>query len=99
MTTRRHLTGPAPMGKQQASRKAKIGSRARVILGSCLYLLVGSLALKGQGGPPCYTNDPGTPGNRQWEINLGYMPFLYADSSTTHSPDIDINYGLGDRIN
>ena len=31
-----------------------------------------------QGGPPYYTNDPGTPGNLNWEINLGYMPFYYS---------------------
>jgi hypothetical protein len=53
---------------------------------------------RAQGGPPYYTNDPGTPGNRNWEINLGYMPFLYNASSTTHMPDVDINYGVGDRI-
>jgi len=31
---------------------------------------------KPPGGPPYYTNDPGTPGNLNWEINLGYMPDL-----------------------
>jgi hypothetical protein len=51
-----------------------------------------------QGGPPFYTNDPGTPGNHNWEINLGYMPFLYSNQSVSHIPDIDINYGVGDRI-
>jgi hypothetical protein len=51
-----------------------------------------------QGGPPYYTNDPGTPGNLQWEINLGYMPFLYPNESIAHTPDVDINFGLGDRI-
>jgi hypothetical protein len=51
-----------------------------------------------QGGPPYYTNDPGTPGNHNWEINLGYMPFLYSNNSIAHTPDVDINYGLGDRI-
>ncbi len=51
-----------------------------------------------QGGPPYYTNDPGTPGNLQWEINLGYEPFLYPNQSITHTPDVDINFGLGDRI-
>ena len=51
-----------------------------------------------QGGPPYYTNDPGTPGNHNWEINLGYMPFLYTNQSLIHTPDVDINYGLGDRI-
>jgi len=57
-----------------------------------------SSPLCAQGGPPYFTNDPGTPGNRNWEINLGYMPFLYSGQSTVHTPDIDINYGLGDRI-
>jgi hypothetical protein len=52
----------------------------------------------GQGGPPYYTNDPGTPGPNQWEINLGYMPFLYNGNSISHIPDVDINYGVGERI-
>jgi hypothetical protein len=52
----------------------------------------------GQGGPPYYTNDPGTPGNHNWEINLGYMPFLYSGQSVSHTPDVDINFGLGERI-
>jgi hypothetical protein len=76
------------------------------VLGTChaaaLTVAVVSLLApahaRAQGGPPYYTNDPGTPGNRNWEINLGYMPFLYQGTSTTHTPDVDINYGLGDRI-
>jgi hypothetical protein len=51
-----------------------------------------------QGGPPFYTNDPGTPGNLNWEINLGYMPFLYSGQSVSHTPDVDLNFGIGDRI-
>lgn len=51
-----------------------------------------------QGGPPYYTNDPGTPGHLNWEINLGYMPFLYSNQSVSHTPDVDINFGVGDRI-
>src|SRR5271155_4369964 len=51
-----------------------------------------------QGGPPYYTNDPGTPGNMNWEINLGYMPFFYSNSSVSHTPDVDINFGIGHRI-
>lgn len=68
-----------------------------------LILLFGFLACAaefsfGQGGPPFYTNDPGTPGNLNWEINIGYMPFLYGNQSVSHVPDVDINFGLGDRI-
>jgi len=61
-------------------------------------LVVGSGRVLAQGGPPYYTNDPGTPGNRNWEINFGYMPFLYRGQSLVHTPDVDINFGLGDRI-
>jgi hypothetical protein len=51
-----------------------------------------------QGGPPYYTNDPGTPGQLNWEINFGYMPFFYSNQSISHTPDVDINFGVGDRI-
>src|SRR6202167_5810361 len=51
-----------------------------------------------QGGPPYYTNDPGTPGHLNWEINLGYMPFFYSNQSVSHTPDVDINFGVGERI-
>jgi hypothetical protein len=51
-----------------------------------------------QGGPPYYTNDPGTPGHLNWEINLGYMPFYYSNRSVSHTPDLDINFGVGDRV-
>jgi hypothetical protein len=61
-------------------------------------LLVGSSAAIAQGGPPYYTNDPGTPGNMNWEINFGYMPFFYRGQSVSHTPDVDINLGVGDRI-
>jgi hypothetical protein len=61
-------------------------------------LVLGSNKALAQGGPPYYTNDPATPGNKNWEINLGYMPFLYSGRSISHTPDLDINFGLGDRI-
>ena len=63
-----------------------------------LVLLLAAASAFAQGGPPFYTNDPGTPGNLNWEINLGYMPFFYSNQSVSHVPDVDINFGLGDRI-
>jgi hypothetical protein len=51
-----------------------------------------------QGGPPYYTNDPGTPGHLNWEINLAYMPSFYSNQSVSNTPDLDINFGVGDRI-
>jgi len=71
---------------------------ARYSIALFWFLLFVGPSVWAQGGPPYYTNDPGTPGNLQWEINLGYMPFLYSSESITHTPDVDINFGVGDRI-
>ncbi len=60
-------------------------------------LFCGTLA-RAQGGPPYYTNDPGTPGHLNWEINLAYMPSFYSNQSVSNIPDLDINFGVGDRI-
>jgi hypothetical protein len=51
-----------------------------------------------QGGPPFRTDDPETPGNQQWEINLGWIGARNPASGAYQVPDFDINYGLGDRI-
>jgi hypothetical protein len=51
-----------------------------------------------QGGPPFITDDPGTPGNRHWEINLGWIANHNPGQSYYQLPDIDMNYGWGDRI-
>jgi len=72
-----------------------------ILLRSLVLLTLFSLAAGSafsQGGPPYYTNDPGTPGNLNWEINLGYMPFFYGNQSVSHTPDVDINFGVGERI-
>lgn len=68
---------------------------SRLIL---LFVFFAAPSAFAQGGPPFYTNDPGTPGNLNWEINLGYMPFFYSNNSVSHTPDVDINFGIGDRI-
>lgn len=84
--------------RSRRPQDAAIGTAA--ILRSLIKVLLFLTAISAiaQGGPPYYTNDPGTPGNHNWEINLGYMPFLYSDQSVSHTPDLDINFGVGERI-
>lgn len=44
------------------------------------------------------TDDPGTPGNRKWEINLA-VTFEHRPNETSFdSPGIDLNYGVGENI-
>jgi hypothetical protein len=54
--------------------------------------------VRAQAGPPFLTNDPGTPGNANWEINLGSMQSIVRGASTYQVPQIDLNAGVGDRI-
>jgi len=53
---------------------------------------------RGQGGPPLQTDDPGTPGNHNWEINAGFTADRQPGAHTYETPIIDVNYGAGDRI-
>jgi hypothetical protein len=51
-----------------------------------------------QGGPPMLTDDPGTPGNGQWEINTAVLEDRTAGARARSLPHVDVNYGLGDQI-
>ena len=60
-------------------------------------LAVPSIA-RGQGGPPMITDDPGTPGDGNWEINIAWT-FEHSGSATEHeAPLVDAAYGVGDRV-
>jgi len=51
-----------------------------------------------QGGPPMVTDDPGTPGNGKWEINLA-LAFEHRPGETSYDlPAIDLNYGVGEHV-
>jgi len=61
-------------------------------------LLARTAQVFAQGGPPLLTDDPGTPGNRNWEINIASTHFRRPGERAFEAPLLDINYGLGDRI-
>ena len=61
---------------------------------SAFCLSTPSLA-RAQGGPPLLTNDPGTPGSNNWEINLAVMPILAQHQRDFQMPQLDFNYGVG----
>jgi hypothetical protein len=51
-----------------------------------------------QGGPPLVTDDPDTPPNGHWEINLAAIGSATPGLRQLSLPDADINYGWGDHI-
>jgi hypothetical protein len=61
-------------------------------------LAVVSLHAGAQGGPPMLTDDPGTPGDGHWEINIATLSDHSGDTWTYALPMLDLNYGAGDRL-
>jgi hypothetical protein len=61
-------------------------------------LLLAPLGLFAQGGPPLLTDDPGTPGRNNWEINVGYTMDRQSGDNYYETPILDMNYGWGDRV-
>jgi hypothetical protein len=53
---------------------------------------------RAQGGPPFITDDPGTPGAGHWEINFGWTGEHRAAGGDYELPNLDMNYGWGDRL-
>jgi hypothetical protein len=77
------------------------GKFSRVFLTALLgiVLCVGAISnLRAQGGPPMITDDPGTPGNGHWEINLAIAFERRPNEIAFDTPAIDINYGVGENI-
>jgi hypothetical protein len=62
------------------------------------FLLIAPCMAQAQAGPPFLTNDPGTPGDANWEINLASMQTIARGVASYQVPQIDLNFGLGDRI-
>ena len=49
-------------------------------------------------GPPLLTNDPDTPGPGRWEINLAATGDHTRDGWDVDAPDVDVNRGVGERV-
>lgn len=60
--------------------------------------MVAAINARAQGGPPMITDDPGTPGDGKFEVNLAVAFERRPHEISWDLPAIDINYGWGDRI-
>ena len=50
------------------------------------------------GSPPMISDDTGTPGPKSWEINAVFDAVLSKDSKSYEVPLLDINYGVGEKL-
>jgi hypothetical protein len=80
------------------ARRASLPWRAALGVSLLVALLNCPATAVAQAGPPYLTNDPDTPGNANWEINLGSMQTIARGVSAYQVPQIDLNFGVGDRI-
>ena len=71
---------------------------ARLCAGLVIAMLQCPSAAEAQAGPPFLTNDPGTPGNANWEINVGSEQWVAHGVVSYQVPQIDLNFGVGDRV-
>jgi hypothetical protein len=87
-------------GVGQLSSGAKPRPDAPILAVSLLLLALMALSLPAaaQGGPPFITNDPGTPGDGNWEINIMAYSERHPASRIFNAPILDFNYGVGSRI-
>ena len=85
-----------PRARNSLRKSLRDLSRAAAL--ECLLLALASGSALAQAGPPFLTNDPGTPGNANWEINVASMQSLSRGVSSYQVPQIDLNFGVGDRI-
>jgi hypothetical protein len=68
-----------------------------VALLTLIVMLASSSALA-QGGPPMFTDDPGTPGPGVWEVNLALVHREGDGVRESELPLVDINFGVGERV-
>jgi len=81
----------------ERARWAFASDRHTIVLTIAICALAACNA-RGQGGPPMITDDPGTPGNGRFEINIATTLARLPHEQSWGLPALDINYGLGDRI-
>lgn len=77
------------MGRTQQTGKTALH-------GLSVYLLLACADT--HGGPPLITDDPGTPGNGRWEINIASTLEALSSGARIETALLDINYGLGEQI-
>ena len=63
-----------------------------------MFLTALPLLSAAQGGPPFITDDPGTPGDGNWEINVALITERHPGERIFNAPILDINYGLGPKL-
>jgi outer membrane putative beta-barrel porin/alpha-amylase len=71
---------------------------SRVVAISLLFVMLFARLAAAQAGPPFIGDDPGTPGDGNWEINVATYTERHPTERLYNAPILDMNYGWGSRI-
>ncbi len=63
----------------------------------CVFLVL-IVAGPAFAGPPLLTDDPDTPGDKHWEINIAFTLDKTKTDAAIETPLLDLNYGVGENI-
>src|SRR5215470_10781067 len=99
---RRRLSSVRCRMSDVSKRRVRPGT-AHLPCNNCCRLLAAAAAMAaGQAwadaGPPMITDDPMTPGDGHWEINVATTSDHSAGQTEYALPLLDVNYGLGERV-
>lgn len=78
--------------------RARLAAGVRAGLFLAVISAAFSLPAAAQGGPPFIGDDPGTPGDGNFEINIAEYAERHPTERLYNAPILDINYGWGPRI-
>jgi hypothetical protein len=92
----KHGLAPPAGVPPRPSRGAALLRRIFAPIAAAAALVPGTV--RAQAGPPFLTNDPGTPGRGNWEINVGSAQTVSRAGGSYQVPQLDLNFGLGDRL-
>src|SRR5262245_51617386 len=70
-------------------------SSTAAVLANCALAVCGAPRL--EAGPPILSDDPETPGDKHWEVNVSGRATWSRSVLSTEAPLLDVNYGLGER--
>lgn len=68
---------------------------ARILALTLFLLCYGGVAFA---APPLITDDTGTPGDKNWEINIAFAVDNRHNETSYSAPILDFNYGVGEHI-
>ncbi len=86
------------MGLRESGSDVRVGSSSLLLWLAIAQFAGTAGSALAQGGPPLLTDDPGTPGDGNWELNLAVELVDGEDETEWAAPLVDLNYGVGERV-